>query len=487
MVARWLPKASTDEELTQSHLEAAAVGSWPSHSPNSTHSSSSSSPDGAAPRRVVYGFDLPAAEQHEQQQQQGEGFVEGVAVAPEAAAVTAAAEAQGEVSGAAGPDSIESEPPSELFEEVEESTDTADSDLDDDKAAAEAVRGPEEQPAAMAAEAASTVIAAPSAVAAPGAAIPAVAAAGGPVGLFDAPSAPAAAAAADYAAIKAAVVAAASQEADGWIEGYRRVGKPAYIVGGNSLWQQSIAAGPQASSHAAAAGGDDDDDASTAATGLKLHQRVCWASTNAAAAAVVAHSSGISSSGSKRHSSRSGGVTTGSFCTTSSVSPSSSLSFVPRSSPSKGQKLRCTASSAGLVLRRAGAVQGASAATVAAGGIGSICVVKLSGPAAAAAVRAQKQHQAAAAAAARAATAGAEAVSDAAQLSAALVTELRLQVAEWELPVGLRGTGVSAAGQTPCSSACGGGSAGGSKASRVCKGWQWLSKSVGGGVGRGGG
>jgi len=273
-------------------------------------------------------------------------------------------------------------------------------------------------------------------------------------GLPSAAAAAAAAAAADYTAIKAAVLVAASKEADGWIEGYRKVCKPTYIAdggrgssGGRSR-QQGITAGSSAAAH-------------DTRVALALHQRVCQPSDDPTAAATLPSMSSTSNS---------------STISVSTSSGSSDPGLTSKLSPG------CTIS-AGKVLRRASAVHGPAAAAV-----GSICVVKLSGPAAAAAIKAQKQHRAAAAAKA---AAGAIAVPVAAELSSALVHELRLQVAEWELPVAPRSSGPSASAGGAAAAAggpvvCDGVSVGGSKAGRVFMGWQWLGKSAGGGADLGG-
>jgi len=372
MVARWLPKSFTDEEVTQAHLEAAAAGSWPAHGSTRGPSGTAGGTSAAAPPQVVYGFNLPAKQQQEQPAVEVDAApvaaaVEAVAhksvaaqaVVPEAVAAeaeTVAAEPQqDEEDVAAGSldGQEESEPLSELFDDLEESTDTVESsDLDSEPAGAPVI-GPK-QPAAVAVGATSTaVLAAVAAAAAPGGA-PTFAADPGPAGddgegLPSAAAAAAAAAAADYTAIKAAVLVAASKEADGWIEGYRKVCKPTYIAdggrgssGGRSR-QQGITAGSSAAAH-------------DTRVALALHQRVCQPSDDPTAAATLPSMSSTSNS---------------STISVSTSSGSSDPGLTSKLSPG------CTIS-AGKVLRRASAVHGPAAAAV-----GSICVVKLSGPAAA--------------------------------------------------------------------------------------------------------
>jgi hypothetical protein len=460
MLARWLPKASTDEQVTQHHLAAAAQGSWPAppaHTNSSTFaahgaggvtgcdvtsssSSSSSSSGGVEGQRVVnsaggvrgvaagqheprvvYGFDIPANQQQQQQvvpscapssSASSDGASVPVAVSLAATGVEQHRAKQSRVgSDVVGGDSAggsdagcTSEPPSEVSDGGDDSTEADDSTDEADSEPAAAAAAAELAPAAAQASAPKQ----DPFVAAIAAAVASGGAQGGRV---------------------SAAVSAAEREADAWIEGYRKVTKP-----------------PGSSSSSGADGKGGDSRSATGAAGLTAH---LGGSTAAAGAGSIEDQPSAADDDDQ-------GVCAGrppvaavaaqvwpasagrsQVCTpTTAVSSSSTAGAAAGSAagPTTPSVLRFTATKQ--VVRHGGGLSQPSGMTDSSSSIGSIgsgriCVVKLSGAAAAAAVHAQKQHQAAASH--KAATVAVAPGVSSAELQAAFVGQLRLRMSGWEV------------------------------------------------------
>lgn len=578
MLARWLPKAFDDEEITQQHMAAAAQGSWPA-SARATSSSSSSGSASFAPGsdysfgssasssfesngggspaagvgasaqqqpRVVYGFDVPAKQQQHQQQVEpsaaGAGSPSSVAadadaVAPNtpAAAVAALPASAAAAPPAPGSGSFASAPLSELA--ADEASDLAEADDSTDEPE------PEHMPAALALKAAATAATATAAAAAGPEAVAedsreesvsapagvgasaalsalghAASGSGDGVGVEAAPDAvgvpTASARLAAAASATAAAVAAAARQADSWVESYRRVTKPVNVSssshGGSSVAAAGAAAAaagsnlggalqtalPVGSIHSVAAvtaggGYAAPSEVDGGVAGGAADQWVCWGLQVAAVAEQVGTVSNAANNDTTCHGGSDSGRLGGACMAAVSARSSSRAGLAPAAAAVKQRSaplLRFP--SAGRVLKR-GELPGMSAAGVngalKAGSSGSnntssrICVVKLSGAAAAAAVKAQKQHQAVAglravaagvqassshvSASGAAVPAAAPGVSNA-ELQAAFVSDLRMRLCGWDVGVEERmpqGGGVQrsicAVGDRGCGG--GGGSSGG--------------------------